>query len=255
MEYVPSSAEDAALHKKFHAQNVEGLDLGREWLKKNCAKPAWRRSNGDMIIAIDGTDGHPAKRRARTALDLVQAELGAVPIPDEELWASAGVHFYSLPGDEDGSALEAGCSVWKHKVYLYVRGTRCIGFCLAERISEAFKVIESGRNTSRQPDAIIVGGRGEEGETYSVGPQQADGQFSLESVADAVVMGISRIWCCNKYRKDGIATALLDCARGTFRRGCVVPKEHIAFSQPTAGGKALARKWFGSQTGWHVYLN
>jgi hypothetical protein len=35
----------------------------------------------------------------------------------------------------------------------------------------------------------------------------------------------------------------------------IVDKERVAFSQPTESGGNLARKWFGRQSGWHVYID
>jgi N-acetyltransferase len=32
-----------------------------------------------------------------------------------------------------------------------------------------------------------------------------------------------------------------------------IAMEMIAFSQPTESGARLARKWFGKESGWHVY--
>jgi len=32
-----------------------------------------------------------------------------------------------------------------------------------------------------------------------------------------------------------------------------VPKDLVAFSQPTDTGGQLAKRWFEAETGWHVY--
>ena len=70
---------------------------------------------------------------------------------------------------------------------------------------------------------------------------------------DIALLGISRIWTSKSHRRKGIASALLDCARGNFFYGVEVPKEIVAFSQPTESGGYLAEGWFGEKTGWHVY--
>jgi N-acetyltransferase len=69
-----------------------------------------------------------------------------------------------------------------------------------------------------------------------------------------VLMGISRIWVSKQFRKKGLARTLLDCARGNFMYGLTVEKRQTAFSQPTESGGKLARRYFGCEAGWHVYM-
>jgi N-acetyltransferase len=67
------------------------------------------------------------------------------------------------------------------------------------------------------------------------------------------MMGISRIWVSKCARKQGIAKRLLRFAAKRFIYHFNIPKEQIAFSQPTESGTRLARKWFGKESGWLVY--
>lgn len=60
-------------------------------------------------------------------------------------------------------------------------------------------------------------------------------------------MGIPRLFVPSTYRRQGIASALLNAAAATFIHGCPLdPKQgEVAFTQPTGDGKALMMKWGG----------
>ncbi len=60
-------------------------------------------------------------------------------------------------------------------------------------------------------------------------------------------MGIPRVFVPSAYQRRGIALRLLDAAAATFVRGCPLNPHlgEVAFTQPTASGKALMEKWGG----------
>ncbi|KAJ9620939.1 hypothetical protein H2203_007525 [Taxawa tesnikishii (nom. ined.)] len=254
MEYIPSSSEDAALHKKFHAQNLHGVDLGKPFIKSSTVQALWRGRGVDAIVCISAQSTSNARKKARTVLDVVQSELGAVDIPDDSLW---GLCDEQDPVSCEGKEPEAkdGPQDCRHKVYLYLRGPRCVGLCLAERISKAYKTIEqeSSTATNHEDQASLIS----PGESASASDyRRASGSpIAIADDADPALLGISRIWVSNSCRKQGIASSLLDCVQKTFRHGVVMPKDLIAFSQPTESGASLARKWFGNRNGWRVYLD
>ncbi|KAI9653711.1 MAG: hypothetical protein M1831_005739 [Alyxoria varia] len=112
---------------------------------------------------------------------------------------------------------------------------------------------------------------------------------TLSPTLSPALLGISRIWVSREFRGLGIARDLLDSAASSLHtsdvqtsnatdRGGGVPvrwreekrgekekekektpaqalphKNVIAFSQPTAAGIQLARRWFGRWEGWMVY--
>jgi len=78
--------------------------------------------------------------------------------------------------------------------------------------------------------------------------------LSVSEEANEAAIGISRIWTSKGSRKKGIAKALLKCVAKTFLTK-VTAKDMVAFSQPTEMGTALARRWFGQEYGWHVYID
>ena len=55
--------------------------------------------------------------------------------------------------------------------------------------------------------------------------------------------GVSRMQAHEEYRKNGIATKLLDSIRNFFIFGFTIPKEKIAFSLTTNYGAIFALKY------------
>ena len=229
MEYVPSQPEDARLHRRFHdaalrrggAGAAVGLALGADFTRRVDSVAVGGRGAA-AIATVDAGSGAPAKRAARDVLEVVQAELGAVPLDEETLWGGKGRR--GRKGDGSG------------KVYLYCVGERCVGACVAEPISVAARVV------ARAAEAPTRGGAGVRGSSLATAPSD-----------EPVLLGIARIWTAKAHRGAGVATALLDFARERFIYGMEVAKEMVAFSQPTESGGLLAEKWFGAEEGWRVY--
>ncbi|KAF2130122.1 sister chromatid cohesion acetyltransferas-like protein Eco1 [Dothidotthia symphoricarpi CBS 119687] len=245
MEYIPSNAEDAALHKKFHAMNLGGVDFTRAMTERFRQRQIWSGGEGSFIAVIGRKDALVLRNRASDVLKVVNSELAAVPISDEELWSQAGVagsENATTPSAkvQTSSASASPTTGDRFKVYLYIRGQKCVGACLTERIQEAFTVLEQA-DASEQVCRLPT-----DSESSSV---------SISTTADPAMLGISRIWTSTQQRKQGVARKLLDCARSDFLYGMVVDKEKTAFSQPTESGQNLARKWFGCRAGWHVYID
>lgn len=244
MEYIPSNAEDATLHRKFHAMNVGGVDFTKAFVDRLKQNQVWTGGDGSFIAAIGRKDTLAFRNKASDVLKLVNTELAAVKIPEEELWSQI-----PIPVAEDATARsgkgqksatgQRTSNSDRFKVYLYIRANTCVGACLAERILEAYTVqAQADRSHSSLTQA--------EHESSSI---------SIGAVADPAILGISRIWTSNSHRKLGIATRLLDTARSDFLYGMSIEKDRIAFSQPTESGGQLARKWFGQRAGWHVYID
>ncbi|KAF3004789.1 N-acetyltransferase O1 (Establishment of cohesion protein 1) [Curvularia kusanoi] len=234
MEYIPSNAADVALHKKFHAENRGGVDCTRAMVERLRAKQVWSGGGeGAFVAGIGRRDALVLRRKAVEVLGVVNSELAAVGIGEEELWGQVGLG--------EGNA-EEKCD--RFKVFLYVQGLKCVGACLAERIEEAYPVLaqdEAETKTSEQEQSLVR-------ESHS-------SSISVGTTASPVFLGISRIWVSNQFRKQGLARTLLDCARSNFMYGLTVEKRQMAFSQPTESGGKLARRYFGCEAGWHVYMD
>lgn len=245
MDYIPSNVEDAALHRKFHAMNVGGVDLGKSFVENAKKNQVWAGGDGSFIAVIGRKDSLAFRNKATQVLGVVNTELAAVTIEDDKLWSQIPVEEpLSRAQHEKGDSTKTGKKDYSNgdrfKVYLYIRGLKCIGACLAERILEAYAVLgpdDASGGNARPP------------------VEWRSSSISVSKATNAAILGISRIWTSNSHRKCGVATALLDSVTSDFLYGMIIPKEMVAFSQPTESGGQLARKWFGRDSGWHVYVD
>lgn len=247
MDYIPSNAEDAGLHKKFHAMNVGGV-----WMRKGCLAEMKKKkvvglgerrlSGGQAVVVVDGRSSAPVRLEAKRVLEVVNTELSAVAIADKELWGHASGSSTSKRksvgkrGKDSPALMEGGD---RFKVYLYIDRNTCVGLCLAEKIEHAYRVIGSYTGGDKLPKKVASLPR--------------SSSISTSESAEVALLGISRIWTSASHRRKGIAAALLDAARRNFFYGMEVPKAKMAFSQPTESGGQLAEHWFGAPAGWLVY--
>jgi N-acetyltransferase len=285
MEYVPSLPEDRALHDKYHKQNTEGYGLGKDFVSKARPRSVYYGAvSGDWVCAVDCYDKPPRKKRAQEVLEIVQRELGAVEIPEDGVW-----------GRREGEG-------WKYRAYLYVREAKCIGFLLVQRIHEAYLVEQPvllpddiakkiNENAEGKTRALTALAALKERREAAADRERllAKEPLKLSRSTHPASLGISRVWTSAPYRKQSIATKLLDtamehqhdvdhCSRekkralearfvhgtldelkhitaSTPKGPSICGKEDVAFSQPTEAGTRLARKWFGNLWGWSVYVD
>ncbi|MCJ1436420.1 N-acetyltransferase O1 (Establishment of cohesion protein 1) [Xylographa pallens] len=239
MEYIPSNAEDAALHKEFHSINIGGVDMGRGFARD--VTVVGRAGEGEIVAVVEAKSALGLRNKVKRVLSVVNKELGAVDLEEGILWEKMAVATKDNKKrrTEKRRGLRAGREEEekeeRFKVFLYLAADKCIGLCLAERIHHASKVIASKKQDAPEHDAL------------------RSSSISTDTAREAALLGISRIWTSKSHRRKGIASALLDCARGNFFYGIEVPKEMVAFSQPTESGGRLAEQWFGEKSGWHVY--
>ncbi|KAJ5469504.1 hypothetical protein N7539_009122 [Penicillium diatomitis] len=225
MEYIPSNSEDAALHKKFHEMNSTGVDLGKAFMRANASRWVYEATRFDegYVVIVDRKATPSAKNQAKKVLEVVNKELSSPDIEDEVLWSQAEPpkHLHNESSEE---------KVDRYRVFLHMKDSRCVGLCLTERIWEARPVV---RNDSE---------RGTDGSSVSV-----------KDELHPAIVGVSRIWTSGASRRKGIALDLLDCVVSNFIYGMEIPKDNIAFSQPTESGKRLAQRFFEESATWHVY--
>lgn len=197
-------------------------------------------------------------------LEVVQSELGAVEIAHDLLWslcrAGRPDSNTRVLGEEIVGMSDQSSSCERYKVYLYVHGLRCVGLCLVERIDKAYQVVDPA--VAAKADSGEGDGPGNNTSESRSQPQDKareevdlDAPVTVADTSDVACMGISRIWVSSSFRKQGVATTLLDVACKTFVPLKHLPKEMVAFSQPTQSGARLARRWFGREHGWHVYTD
>ncbi|GAB1736174.1 hypothetical protein NU219Hw_g6849t1 [Hortaea werneckii] len=281
MSYTASSTEDRKLHDKYHRQNTEGFDVGKEFVAKSLPQKVFKGvREGDAICEVDCFENHHRKKKAQTVLEVVQRELGAVEIEEKRLW------------DRNTSNKEP-----MFRAYLYIRGTKCVGFLLVEQIKEARRVVEpvSVKKTAAKAEAqgrtAAEALKARKRAVEEAEKLAASEPIQLSELAHHARLGVSRIWTSPNFRHQNIASSLLDTAvkhHEQERRNTVSGqgdsgdegkrqspsaettgvveqhmeslegtrgKEDVAFSQPTESGARLARRWFGRLYGWSVYVD
>ncbi|KAI9735919.1 MAG: N-acetyltransferase O1 (Establishment of cohesion protein 1) [Cirrosporium novae-zelandiae] len=251
MEYVPSNAEDDELHKKYHSLNVEGVDVGKTFVNETVSRRIYlsksrKASTLDAegyIVVIDRGCPGMIKKKAENVLNVVNKELSAVDIDDTQLWSGVRPSNSSLDernpkiSTREKTEEDENSEQGRFKIFLHIKGNKCVGLCLAESIKQAYRV-EENNGGGRRPSAHT---------------RAKSSSISISKQAVPGIVGISRIWTSKSHRRQGIAEALLDSARSYFVYGMKVPKKMIAFSQPTESGCRLAENWFGAGNEWHVY--
>lgn len=287
MPYLPSSAEDVASHRRYHNANVGGVDVPAGAMKDASVATAVERksktSKGtrgagmlkpqqDLVLEVCRRSSRPLRGLAKKVLAVAERELGAVPTGEADLWgvvAEPGrAARTTTPPDRGGGAPRllgerAGSFRERHKVYLCVRGGKCIALCLAERIYRARAVLsrperEMGMQDRDAASALPSPPPSSPPPHTAAPPHEPLMPVTarLSSAHRTARLGISRIWVSRDCRGVGIATHLLDAACAGME-GVVGAKRGekglVAFSQPTEGGTRLAERWSGREVGWMVY--
>ncbi|KAK2741373.1 N-acetyltransferase O1 (Establishment of cohesion protein 1) [Myotisia sp. PD_48] len=229
MEYVPSSPEDVALHKKFHEMNANGIDMGKAFVKANASRWVYEAARFDSgyVVIVDRKSSPTAKNQAKRVLEVVNNELSAPEIDDTLLWSKIET---PKRFRKNGSTEETD----RFKVFLHMTDSKCVGLCLTERIWESHPVQHARLN----------------GDATS--PNNSSSITASEEITPAIV-GVSRVWTSASSRRKGIAMDLLDCVVSNYIYGMEIPKAQIAFSQPTESGCKLLEAFFGTDEPWHVY--
>ncbi|KAK6200080.1 N-acetyltransferase ECO1 [Scheffersomyces amazonensis] len=105
------------------------------------------------------------------------------------------------------------------KVFILKIEDRAVGICTTDEIEDIQK---QGRWMIHRTQTIV--------------PNQ---------VNNSIRLGISRIWIAPKWRRLGLANALLDIVLNHSIYGDILKKYQIAFSQPSYSGGLLAKKFNG----------
>jgi N-acetyltransferase len=110
---------------------------------------------------------------------------------------------------------------------LYIKENKIVGCIIAEAAEKGFMV----KNIN------IEGKPSEE----SMEKLEYD-----KEIFQKVNVGVSRMWVHDNHRKLGIATKLMDSLRKSFIFGYIIPKEMVAFSQPTNLGAIFALNYLNN---------
>lgn len=241
MEYIPSNREDASLHRNFHDMNSTGIDVGKVLMKDVATRliaPGKKPLREDeAILMVDRQSSTVSRNKIGKILEVINSELSAPHIEDDDLWGGLEPKVRMVPTRRKNSEVVDSRGV-RFKAFIYLVGDRCVGCCLMEKISSGYPVVKQPVNQREKEDITF------------------DARSSSISVSDrpeSVLLGVTRIWTSRSFRRQGIAETLLDCGRRHFFYGMDVTKDLVAFSQPTESGAQLAKRWYGAETGWHIF--
>lgn len=269
MSYMPSVPEDVQLHNMYHNRDSAGIELGKPFLK-SAMRWCYQVSHiPGSVIVVDRKMALPTRRIVQKVLGIVNKELGSVDIKEEELWSQR------VPdGEKDEESGGKKCD--RYKAFLHIVDDKCVGICLAERISKAHRVVPGETSTG---ETIPLNGHfglnrpasPAPTETHEEDPTQISQKpqiptpiasptssspppsISISEETYPAVVGVSRIWTSKAFRHKGIANNLLECVTSQFIYGMELETHQVAFSQPTESGAGLARAWANEQYGWAVY--
>ncbi|KAG0046159.1 N-acetyltransferase esco2 [Gryganskiella cystojenkinii] len=278
MPYVKGQIEDEKIHDRHHRTVLGGIEYpgyknetvvaryADDLDGKSVTTTNRRTSSGDfqdsriVVISMEpslgngastGTSSHE-KRKVREVLKTMNEELGSVEFDPESL---------------------KNC-----KVFLYISGKKkVVGCVVAERIEQGFEILASPSSSqesassspltipscspslstlSRIPSssevtilptpapstALSVASSS----TSSSSDQEGSAIF-CSTVPEPAICGINRIWVSKLYRRQKVASRLLDAVRDKFIHAYRLEKQDLAFSQPTGDGRALARRYLGKE--------
>lgn len=242
MEYVPSSEEDATLHRMYHNMDKDGVELGKSFMKSAMKWVYEVPHIQGSVVVVDRKIAPPARKVVQKVLGMVTKELSAADIDEHTLWSQKSLADESKVAGQDVRQSEAEKRNEqrsdRYKVFLHVINGKCVAACLAERITKAHRVKAEPAPPTDGPAAKS---------------DHQSSSLSIEEDTVPAIVGVSRIWTSRPFRRKGIANNLLDCVLNQFIYGMDIDKDEIAFSQPTASGCALARAWYGEPSGWLVY--
>ncbi|XP_057956094.1 protein CHROMOSOME TRANSMISSION FIDELITY 7 [Malania oleifera] len=231
--YAPGDEEDEKIHCTFHKNYTHGIQF-KGWRNERVVhNPSI--NGGRIILVLDGDP--PAQRnKVQEVVKMMEIELGS------------GWIFHKF------------C-----KTYLFISSHRIAGCLIVEPIKIAYKVLScstderSDDTTTKKAKSNlttlqfgnVIFQREVVRRTASVNSQEVsggnlNGAIFCENEGLPALCGIRAIWVSSSNRRKHIATQLLDAVRKSFCTGFVLERSHLAFSQPTLAGRALASNYMGS---------
>ena len=140
-----------------------------------------------------------------------------------------------------GWLLAAPCTVL---VYVCAKSRIILGAIFTERITEAWSASTteaSAAAAAAEEEDARQGVPSPPRDVHARGIVLAD-KTSVEKAQ----CGVRMMWTSPLARRKGVASQLLDCARSQLARGYVLPRDKLAFSQPTPEGTAFIQAYTGS---------
>lgn len=129
-------------------------------------------------------------------------------------------------------------------VYAYLKDRRVVACATVLAIDEAYRVVlpaaDSGLDTSGELEPDSAGAA----ELVPSSPKRPRVLYRSH-IPEPASCGVSRMWVLAKHRRQGLATRLLDVIRLNYMPDQILPREELAFSQPTPSGHSFAERYTG----------
>lgn len=226
--YSEGEPTDEENHRRHHRRVMFGVCVRGGAVSRIVAE-----AHGSRIACIHSSDGDTRLKKLREVKDLMDAELGSTPELPETFRA-----FLCFTPDTG----------------------RVVGCAIAEPLRSAYRL--SAGSTAPDGGDGAAGDEAVAGDAVEVGavgagaaePSSSGERRGLisecithDGVAVGARCGVSHIWVAFDARRTGLARRLLDAVRRNMVAGFEVPPGELAFSQPTAAGRALAAAYTGCE--------
>ncbi|GAB1522984.1 hypothetical protein RhiTH_006113 [Rhizoctonia solani] len=250
LSYTRGAPEDESLHRSHCLRVIKGMEWSREErtlekplgsgtshveiVEERCALP-----NGDVgrIVRIrcDVTKGKLGQK-VTMLLSTINKALSAPSLPGSGL-SSSKAYLMIIPAKPKLGA--------KNKTLAKRPNTeRIVGCVVTTHITSAMRVIDSSELESSDVSKSNL---------VCVDIDDSSGNVYCDPTPIPATLGIPRLFVVPSHRRQGIAQALLNAAAKTAVWGCPLDPTggQIAFSQPTASGRAIMKAWGGDSI--HIY--
>lgn len=253
MFFVIGDVEDENRHRSFCQKSSEALTIPN--LKQHRALETWEEKDttSNSIIEIKSHESQKIESDALVAiLDMVQNELGSTLTLLEE--SSESILLHVCQNKVVGCVVKEAVCPSKLIELSSTKGTTDVDLAhdldgdLEEEELELGSVNDLNHGKSKkEKEKMNI-----EDQKESVGASALAGVGEKASGVRPAsdTLGVKLIWVHKSRRRMGVAKRLLDAARKHFEYGRVVKKHHVAFSQPTSDGMALALSYTAQKTIW-----
>ncbi len=241
--YTEGEATDEAAHRQHHRRVMQGVRV-RGALAESVLL---ERDAGDRIVALNASDSAEALRKLVDVKALLDAELCMAPEP-------LAPHAKAVVLLEAQTGRVCGCAFaepLRHANRVVPPDSPPAAPCTA--VADA---IVGGEEQHDDDDAVSTAGTGDcaaavfrNGDSSGRrcdddgGGDSGGGVLRHDGKEYEAMCGISHIWVEASRRRRGAARALLDAVRSHFATGFEIPRDRLAFSQPTALGRRLAASY------------
>eukprot|EP00730_Choanoeca_flexa_P013132 TRINITY_DN4995_c0_g1_i2.p1 TRINITY_DN4995_c0_g1~~TRINITY_DN4995_c0_g1_i2.p1 ORF type:complete len:358 (+),score=56.77 TRINITY_DN4995_c0_g1_i2:140-1213(+) len=217
--YSAGDPTDEKQHKALHDIAVNGEKFNNR-VKDNLV--VWRDVvNNHMIVMISSDQKGALAVKASLVRDRVDAILGCSLSPL-------------------GTA----------KTFLYIAQHRVVGCVVSRSITSAHRVVNQAlASPASTEDTQLLESQPSHSE-LDLSREASDrerGLVECSASAEPAALGISKVWVLPSFRRQGIASRMLESARRHTLYGLHVPADQVAFTSPTANGRELAAKYTGRQ--------